>query len=141
MAKQRLVSDILMEVSKETSRKKKIQILKSHNKNQALVTMLKLAFDESLVWELPEGEPPFKKNELFQEENTSGLYQELRKMKYFIKGRNNLKPIKREQLFIEILEMVHPDEAQLILWCKDGKLPYNGVTEKLVKEAFPGLIK
>ena len=141
MPRQRLVHDILATVGKESSRKKKIELLKSENQNKALVTLMKLTFDDSLVFDLPEGAPPYKPNELMEREGTSNLQHEIRKMKYFIKGHNTLKPIKRESLFIEVLEVVHPLEAKLILAVKEGELPYNGITKKLVSEAFPGLIK
>lgn len=141
MPRQRLIHDILTAVGNESSRKKKVEMLKAENQNKALVTLMKLAFDDSLEFELPEGSPPYKPNELMEQEGTSNLQHEIRKMPYFIKGRNNLKAVKREMLFIEVLEVVHPEEAKLILAVKEGNLPYKGVTKKLIQDAFPGLIK
>ena len=69
------------------------------------------------------------------------LYREIRKMQYFIKGKNNVHPIKRETLFIQMLESLQQDEAKLVLAMKDKTMPYKGITLKLVQEAFPGLIK
>ena len=135
-----LISKILTQVADEPSRKEKIRILKENNQNEPLVTLLKLNFDPKLVFELPEGAPPFQENEMLRDTMDSGLYQELRKFPYFVKGRNNLKDFKREALFVEVLEMLHPDEASLLIDVKDKKLNYKGVTEKLVKEAFPGLL-
>ena len=45
-------------------------------------------------------------------------------------------------MFIDCLESLHPDEAQLILYMKDKKLggKYKGITKALVKEAFPTII-
>ena len=134
-----LISEILEEVSKESSRKKKLEILKSHSQNKPFVTLLKLAFDPNLEFDLPETDPPYSPSEL-RESNDSGLYTEIRKMPYFVKGRNQLPRVKREMMFIELLETVHPKEAELILNVKNKTLPYKGVTFKLVKEAFPSLV-
>ena len=63
------------------------------------------------------------------------LTQELRRFYVFL--RKDLKPIKREALFISLLESVHPSEAKLILAVKDQKLHklYKKVTRKAVEEA------
>ena len=59
----------------------------------------------------------------------------------FVEGGNpNLKPARREYLFIELLESVHDQEAQLLLQIKDKKIKCRGLTYKLVKETFPELI-
>jgi hypothetical protein len=55
-------------------------------------------------------------------------------------GNPNLKQIRREFLFIQLLETLSPKEAQLMASVKDKKLPFKGISEKLVQEAFPGLI-
>jgi hypothetical protein len=69
----------------------------------------------------------------------------LRKFKYFFKG-NQLHAIKREKIFIEVLESLSPDEAKLVLMMKDKKLTYKGkqadryaITKKIVMEALPEL--
>jgi hypothetical protein len=59
----------------------------------------------------------------------------------FVEGGNpNLKPARREYLFIELLESVHPLEADLLCQIKDKKIKCNGLTYNLVKETFPELI-
>jgi hypothetical protein len=58
----------------------------------------------------------------------------------FIEGGNpNLNQIKRESLFISVLENVHPEDAKLLLSMKEKKLPYSGLNSKLILKAFPGL--
>jgi hypothetical protein len=39
-----------------------------------------------------------------------------------------------------VLESIHPKEAKVLIAVKDKKLPYKGLTKKLVEEAFPGLL-
>jgi hypothetical protein len=55
-------------------------------------------------------------------------------------GNPNLKPIKREQIFIQMLEAVSADDAQLLIAMKDKKSPYKNITKDIVNEAFPGLL-
>ena len=59
-------------------------------------------------------------------------------------GRGDkLTSVKRESMFIEVLESLHKNEAELVLAMKDKKLTgrYKGVTLKLVQDTFPDLIK
>ena len=53
-------------------------------------------------------------------------------------GAPNLNPKRREKMFIDTLEMVHPDDAKMLLQLKDGKL--KGLNEGIVREAFPGFL-
>ena len=73
------------------------------------------------------------------------LTSELRRMYLFVDGptetQQKLKQQRREALFIELLESVHPDDAKLLLSMKERKLPVKGITRKLVAEAFPNLSK
>lgn len=49
-------------------------------------------------------------------------------------------PTRREQLFIQFIEGLEPEDAKLMCSVKDKKIPYKGITAKLVNTAFPGLI-
>ena len=53
-----------------------------------------------------------------------------------------MSPVRREKMFIDCLESLHPDEAQLLLNMKDQKLggKYTGITPKLVSEVWPTLL-
>ena len=105
-----------------------------------MLRLLKYTFDPNIEFDLPEGAPPYKENDVIDEDD-SGLYAEDRRLYLFIKGGNpDLKPVKREMLFIELLENINPKEAKVLLAVKDKKLPYKGLTKKLVEEAFPGLL-
>jgi hypothetical protein len=64
------------------------------------------------------------------------LPKEMRKFEYYL-ASYNVNAIKREKIFIEILESVSPEEAKLILQIKDKKLSYKGFSRKLVEEALP----
>ena len=83
---------------------------------------------------LPEGEPPFKPSAEPMGMTPTNLFSELRRMYVFC--RADLKPLKRESLFISLLEGVHPDEAKMLIAVKDQKLTkmYPKITHKLVAD-------
>ena len=133
------IFQILEQAAEQKSAADKIAILQQHQ-GAALYTILKYAYDPSIVWDLPEGKPPYKPCPFPAQEMR--LFAEIRRLYLFIKGGNpNLTKLRRESLFIELLESVHPSDAEILVCIKDKKLPYKGITAKLVKEAFPGLIE
>jgi hypothetical protein len=99
---------------------------------------LQAAYDPRVKFNLPPGVPPFKKSELVDQENV--LIKDARKLVYFVEGGPNLKPLKRETMFIEFLESLAPADADMILAIKEKKLPWKGITEDMVREAFPDLL-
>ena len=65
------------------------------------------------------------------------------KFKYFVKGlreSNRLPAVKREKIFIDMCESVHPRDAELLVAMINKEPPTKGITKELVKEAFPDLI-
>ena len=132
------ISEILKLASSMKDDDAKIACLRQ-NASPTLHAILRGAFDPGIKWLLPEGNPPYKPCELVDQH--SRLYTETRKLYLFIEGGNpNLKQIRREQLFIELLEAVDPEDAKLLLSIKDKELHYPGITKDLINQAFPGLI-
>lgn len=133
------IFQILEQASKLKGTEDKIQFLRS-NSSAPLQQILKYAFDPSIVWDLPEGAPPY--TPCIYPAQEMRLFTEVRRLYLFVKGGNpNLTKLKREALYIELLESIHPEDAKLLVEVKDKKIPYKGITAKLVKEAFPGLIE
>lgn len=100
--------------------------------------VLQLVFVEGIQLDLPSGIPPYKPQNLPGNWGYNRLPKELKKMHYFIKGaENNVNRIKKESMFIEMLESLSPEEAKLLLQIKDKKLEYKGITKRYVKKAFP----
>lgn len=143
MAK-KLISEVLEEAAKLDSQEARRQHLKD-NYSVALITILKGGFDDSIEWNLPKGEPPYNKDDAPKGYELTSLHKEQRKFgKYFMKGGRGdmLTAVKREGLFINMLESLHPSEAELVLAMKEGLTGrYKGVTLKLVQDTFPDLIK
>ena len=133
------IFQILEKAAEQKAVADRIAILQQ-NAGPALHTILKYAYDPNIVWDLPEGEPPYKPCPFPAQEMR--LFAEIRRLYLFLKGGNpNLTKLRRETLFIELLESVHPSDAKILISIKDKKLPYKSITAKLVKEAFPGLIE
>lgn len=131
------LSLVFAELAKTNSKKAKLNILRE-NDSPALQTIFKYMFDPNIQWLLPEGAPPYKQSKNVEEAETI-LYSEIRKLYLFVKGGNDsLKQSKRETLFIQMLEMLHPEDAELIINVKDKKV--KGITSSLIKEAYPTLI-
>ena len=131
------VSEVLERTSQMTSREDRVRMLKE-NESPALKAMLQGVFDPRIIWLLPDSDPPYKENDLPDQQNV--LLREYRKMYLFVEGGNpDLKQTRREFLFIELLETLDPQDAKLLLSVKNKHLPYPGVTRDVVLEAFPGL--
>ena len=133
------LAEILKKASEFDKKQEKIDWLNKWD-SVALRTVLKLAYDPRIKFLLPEGKPPFKSNEL--PDLQSVLYSELRKMYLFLDGgHQTLNQTRREYLFIQLLENLDKEDAELIATIKDKKLPYKGITKKLVEEMYPGLLE
>ena len=140
MAK-KLIPEVLELVQKAKTNKDKVEILKT-NAHPALRDILRIQFDADVVSVLPEGAPPYRKDDAPEGHSPSSLFKVHRQFKYFFKGpfANQVKPIRREGIFLNILESIHPTEADVLVAAKDRKLKVKGLTKALVDEAFPGLI-
>lgn len=132
------IAEVLEKISKLKKKEQKIEALKQ-NDSYAMRTILQAAFDPRIKFVLPEGTPPYKANDLPDQEGV--LHREARKLVHFVEGGTpNLPIVKRETMFIELLENAAPADALLLLSIKEKKLPYKGINAELVKEAYPGLL-
>lgn len=135
------VFEILEKVENAKTKKDKIAVLQK-NEIMPLLDVLRGTFDETIQWNLPGGTPPYTPNN--EESYPSTLLRQHRNFKYFVKGlreSNRLNPIRRERMFIDILEAIHPKDAELLVSMINKKSPVKGLTKSLVKEAFPQLIQ
>ena len=130
--------EILTKVNNAKDKPKKIEVLRKYDTNE-LRMFLKGAFSEKLEWLLPEGKPPYTPNEAPVGTEHTWLKQEVKRMFHFLKGGNpQLSQMKRDNMFIQMLEGLSEEEAKLLVWAKDNELNkhYKGLTANLVKEAF-----
>jgi hypothetical protein len=134
------VYEIIEKFEKAKSKKARIEVLHEYKDAWALRDVLRATFDDSLQFNLPEGKPPFEANR--EESTPSSLHKRHKDIGWFVKGfkGDNLPSFKREQKFIQLLESIHPKDADLICRMKDKDLQVKYLTKKLVQEALPDLI-
>lgn len=136
-----LLPEVFTKVGEAKTREEQKKIL-LENSTQTMLDLLRINFDAAIKMNLPEGEPPFKKDkELPVGFGDSNLYKESRKFYIWLQP-TNLSKFKIESLFINLLEGIHWSEAELVCAIKDKKLTekYKAVTEDLVRETFPTLL-
>lgn len=132
------INEILAKANMIENAEARIQFIKS-NDSAALQTILKYCYDPNIKWMLPKGPAPYKKSDFVEAHGM--LYSVVRKLYLFIEGGNpNLTKMKREQLFINLLESIDKDDAELLVSIKDKKMPYKLITRKFVEKVYPGLI-
>ena len=135
-----LISEVLQKVSNAKTKAEKIKLLKEYN-TDTLRMLLIWNFDESVKSDVPEGEVPFKANEAPAGTEHTKLEHESRLFFHFIVGGNNsLTKTRREQMFIQMLEGLHPEEANILCLVKDKQLQSKyKITYEIVKEAYPDI--
>jgi len=161
--------EVLNLVSKQRSKVKKIEVLKKYEE-PSLKTILIWNFDDTVISLLPPGEVPYSGFEDQAKSNgglSTKIAEEVRRMhstdsfslgsgdknghttirresKHFYRfvkgGSPGLSAIRRETMFINILEGLHPLEAEILCLVKDKKLSekYN-ITKELVADAYPDI--
>lgn len=164
-----LMYEILDLVSKQKTKAKKIEALQKHE-CLTLKSLFIWNFDETVVSQLPEGDVPYgdpedqlkyngtlsenladTSRQMYSENNfslgsadTNGrttLRAQTRNFYHFVQGGNpGLSGMRRESMFINLLQSVHPLEAEIMVLVKDGLLSesYN-ITKEVVAEAYPDI--
>jgi len=133
-----LMSEVLDKVAKAKSKDKKVELLRQHN-TDALRMVLKSSFDPNIEWDLPEGDVPYTPNDAPEGTEHNMLVHEARTLFHYIKGGNpQLTGNRRENMFIQMLEGLHQNEAELVVAAKDKALhrKYKGLSANVVREAF-----
>ena len=132
--------EVLAAISKARTKDKKIELLREH-RSEALASLLIWNFDDTVVSMLPEGEVPFNKNEAPLGTDHTSLRKESRNFYHFVKGGNDsLSKTRRESMFIQMLEGLHPDEAEILCLVKDKELSNKyKLTKAVVESAYPDI--
>ena len=165
-----LTFEVLDLVSRQRSKAKKVEVLRKYD-DQSLRRILIWNFDTSIQSILPEGEVPYEGYDeqntyngtlstkiseqvrsMYDKSNFSlgvsdkqghtTIRRESKHFYRFIKGGDDtLKSIRRETMFINILQGLHPLEAEIICLVKDGRLSDKyKITRENVEEAYPTII-
>lgn len=129
---------IFKEISDAKTHLEKVKMLKE-NRNSMVDFLLELAFSKNIKLTLPEGIPPYEKTGEADLFNATLLYANRKTIEMFVNDNSShIAPIKREQLFIDLLENVDIKEAELLCEVKDKNLTsYPGITKKVVEKVYP----
>ena len=114
------IHEILELACKQRSKAKKIEIL------------------QTIISVLPAGDVPYKKNEVPVGTDHTSLRREYKHLYNFVKGGNDsLSGLRRETMFIQMLEGLHPKEADIVILCKDKRLSEKyKINYDIVKQAY-----
>jgi hypothetical protein len=133
-----LMSEVLTKVNNAKDKPKKIAVLRDYD-NAPLRMVLKGAFDPNIKWALPTGTPPYIANEAPKGTEHGLLRNESKRLWHFVEGADAATTkTQKETMFIQMLEGLHQEEAELLLGMKNKTLNkmYKGLTSALVREAF-----
>ena len=133
-----LISEVLRKVSNAKTKKEKVDLLRRYN-STALRQLLIINFDDSVISMMPEGEVPYTPNDAPVGTDHTRLEHEYKGLYRFFKGGAKLPSLKRESMFVQLLEGLSAEEAELVCLVKDKKLgdKYKRITKAVVSEAFP----
>jgi len=132
-----LISEIFKKASNGNVKKKKVDVLKQYDSPQ-LRMICKAAYDPNIKWLLPEGDVPYIENEAPEGTEHSRLEHSAKTLYNFVKGGNDKLPqFKRENMFIQLLESLHKDEAKFLGLVKDQAVHNEyKVSAVVIREAF-----
>lgn len=130
------LSNILQEAAEQKNKADKVNVLRKYD-SPALRSVIAHIFDPRIKFVLPEGDPPYNPSQF---DTKTRLYSEIRKLYIWVEGVGPEMPrIKREKLFIDLLESVDPEDAKMLLSMKDKKSPFKGLTLEVAMAAYPEL--
>ena len=134
------IHEVLELVSKQRTKAKKIDLLREY-RDDSLTAILIWNFDETVESAIPSGDVPFKSNDVPVGTDHTSLRREWRQLYHFVNGGNSsLSGLRRETMFIQMLEGLHPKEAEIVCLTKDKRLTeaYK-LSYDVVKEAYPDI--
>ena len=149
-----LISEVLQRVSNAKTKAKKVEILQEY-RSDALKKVLLCNFAKSVTFVFPDGETPYRPLDRPKGIDHQTLFTEHRMLNTFIKKTingvtyygcsNSVRPtmqqLRKENLWIQILESLHSEEAELLDLVKDKKLTTRyKITKQNVIDAFPELL-
>jgi hypothetical protein len=134
------IHEVLELASNQRSRAKKVEILQEYE-SDALKALFIWNFDDTVISMIPEGQVPYKENEVPVGTDHTSLRREWKHLYNFVKGGNDsISSLRRETMFIQILEGLHPEEAKILCLVKDKALQSKyKITYEVVAQAYPDI--
>lgn len=116
-----------------------------NNASQAVKELINVNFNPEIKMLLPEGRPNFLEgDDKPPTYDDASLNYEVRRLYLFVEGGSpNLTDLKRETLWIELLNSLHGDEADDLTHMKDRTLhkKYKNITHEVCHLAFPEFVR
>jgi len=132
--------EILTAASKLKTKKEKIDLLRQYENHPGFLHILRGAYADNIEWLVPDGPMPegvVPSAAVSIDTAEDRLIRAFRQFQYLVKGGPDVKQAKREEIYLNIYRSLHNSEAELLHSIVNKKLPYKGITKKLVAEAFP----
>ena len=170
LPKNPLAFEVFDLVSRSRTKQKKIEILKKYD-DSSLRRLFVWNFDQSIVSILPEGPVPYvgyDEQNTYSGTLTTKISEEVRKMHesgnfslgasdqqghttirreskhfyHFVKGGNDgINSIRRETMYINILQGLHPLEAEILVLVKDKQLETKyKISKDIISAAYPNIV-
>lgn len=133
------LAEIVTKACELKTKEEKVQWLKE-NDSKPLRDILKIMYDKkNFKLLLPNTAPPYTPSEF--PDSRGVMYRETRKFQYFYENpeQGNVNTVRREALFIQMLESVHEEDGELLIKMIAQK-PLKGLTAAVINEAFEGLL-
>ena len=108
------------------------------SKYSSFTDYLRCVFDEKIQFNLPEGKPPYHP----AKRPASSWHKKHMDLGYWVKGLKGeqVNPIRREKMFLDMLEAVHAEDALILVEMISKKTPSKKLTREVVETAIPNLL-
>lgn len=134
--------EFLDKIEKATGDDKK-RLLREYGARPPLNFLLSMNYNSSIVFGIPSGTPPYRRDEATHADLFSPLASQIPRMKNCLKSNTHIPRMKKEHVFIQLMEAINPKEGDILVACKDRALTelYPTITRELVQSVFPAYVK
>lgn len=132
--------EVFESLEQSKNKQERIAILRNGT-SLALKFILQCAFDDSVILDLPAGAPPYRPEKSPLGLQPAPLKQAIQILTHLTKSNTRIDKLRKEKLFIQLIETAYYKDAIVIIDAKDKKLhkTYPLLTKSLVREAFPDM--
>ena len=127
-------------IAKAKDKEERVRLIRKFAALSSWTDYLRCVFDDRIQFNLPGGHVPYTPAE--EQSVPTSWHKNNTKLRYFVKGSRKsdpMHPLKRETMFIGLLEVIHPKDAEIIADMINKKAP-EGLEIEDVKEGLPKLL-
>ena len=140
--KPKFANEFLNLIEKAKTEEERVAALRMYGSYPPLNFLLSMNYNMNVVFELPPGMPPYNRDEATHFDLFSPLASQIRRMQICLKSNGHAPRFKKENVFTQLLESINPQEADILVACKDRALTelYPSITKELVASVFPAYV-